>query len=857
MSKRIERLRLYLAVSAGLLLAILIGFIGTARYLKRHALARLGSKLGVDIRSETNGFTYSQSLQGRTIYTIHAAKEIEHASGVIGLHDVSMIIYGRTGDRADMVYGNEFEYDKNAGEVRAIGLVHIDIGAAGSGTPGSPAARNLLAQGHDDPSQGPRLLHATTSGLVYLDKLGVAATKEPIEFQAGQMTGHAVGADYNTDTGVLQLHSAVDVAGLNNGRPVTIRAAAAQFDSRGQRTVLSRARYASADQTIDANQVILHSRADNSLQRAEADGEVRVQQRGAQINSAHADITLNPQSKPENTVFTGDVRYTRDEPSRQARGEAQEVRVAFDPDGSPLHATFTGGAHMIERVRASEDPRQPWAVRDLTAEEVQTDLTPRTPGNSQLRKATARGSARLTLVDNGTTSASARGRGTTELAGDILTAHLLPPTDPKHPLGLDVLEAQGHTEVRQLNAQGIEQTSTGDTLTARFRTVPSSSPKPLPPTGAAPSAGSEELATAVQTGHVHITRKTLSNIPTGAGKAAPSEDLQEATAERATYDGDTDRLTLTGGVRLQQADSLVLTNQLAFDRATGDTRAEGAVRVSYIQPAEPSSQALREPVHVLAERADMKHASELATFFGRPVRLWQGGSQLQAPVVELSRRDRTLSAHADPQTPSADHPVQTILVNLANAARNGQSAAKSNESAPPASARKTAQIVRVLSRDLLYSDADRKAQFNGSVEIESGGETIHSRSATAWLDPAATAAAASSTAKPNSLAGAAQPSSALSLDGRLNRVLATGDVLVEQPGRRATGNRLLYLAQDASVLLTGDRDTPPKVLDTQRGTTVTAYAFRLHTGDESIEALSSLPDDPTRQTVHTETPARR
>jgi lipopolysaccharide export system protein LptA len=504
MRNRIERLRLWLAVSAALLLAVLLGFIATARYLKRHALARLGSHLGIDIRSETNGFTYSQSLQGRTIYTIHAAKEIEHSNGVIGLHDVSMIIFGRTGDRADMVYGNEFEYDKNAGEVRAIGLVHIDVGGAGSATPGTAAAK-LLAQGHDDPNQAPKVLHATTSGLVYLDKLGIAATKEPIEFVTGQLTGHAVGADYNTDTGTLLLHSAVNIAGTANKQPISITAVTAQIDNRGQRAVLAHAHYVSTDESMDANQVILHSRPDSSLEGIEADGSVHVQQRGAQLNAAHADLALTPKNKVQNSVFSGGVQYTRDEPMRQARGEARQVVVTFDPAGAPLHAVFNGSVHMIERSRSTEEAKQPWAVRDLTADHVDTMLSPTKPGRSELRDAQAKGNARLTMVDNGVAGKS-RGRGTTELAGDSLSAHLLPAALPNQSSRLDSLIAQGNTSVRQLDADGLEQTSTGDTLNARFRSYAAG-------TGNKPglSAGAEELASAVQIGHVHMIRKAPHN----------------------------------------------------------------------------------------------------------------------------------------------------------------------------------------------------------------------------------------------------------------------------------------------------------------------------------------------------------
>ncbi len=74
----------------------------------------------------------------------------------------------------------------------------------------------------------------TTSGLVYLEKLGVAATSEYIEFEAGGMKGHATGADYSSDSGMLMLHSAVNMNGVTGGRPVTLTAATAEFDDRNQ-----------------------------------------------------------------------------------------------------------------------------------------------------------------------------------------------------------------------------------------------------------------------------------------------------------------------------------------------------------------------------------------------------------------------------------------------------------------------------------------------------------------------------------------------------------------------------------------------------------------------------------------------
>ena len=83
----------------------------------------------MDITSETDNFTYSQSLGPHTKFTIHAAKEYQHTNGKVTLHDVGIVLYGANGDRADHIYGDEFEYDDKAGIVKAVGDVRIDLQA--------------------------------------------------------------------------------------------------------------------------------------------------------------------------------------------------------------------------------------------------------------------------------------------------------------------------------------------------------------------------------------------------------------------------------------------------------------------------------------------------------------------------------------------------------------------------------------------------------------------------------------------------------------------------------------------------------------------------------------------------------
>ncbi len=97
MNVSVARLRVWLLVGAGLLVVVIGAFLGYAHWRGRLFLHNLPSKLGVDIQQETTGFTYSQSAgaTGKTLYTIHAAKAVQHKDGKVNLHDVGIVLYGQ------------------------------------------------------------------------------------------------------------------------------------------------------------------------------------------------------------------------------------------------------------------------------------------------------------------------------------------------------------------------------------------------------------------------------------------------------------------------------------------------------------------------------------------------------------------------------------------------------------------------------------------------------------------------------------------------------------------------------------------------------------------------------------------
>jgi lipopolysaccharide export system protein LptA len=847
-SVSIERLRVWLLVGAGLLVMVIAVFLGYAHYRTHQFLKDLPGKLGVDITQETNGFTYSQSAEGKTLYTIHAAKARQFKDGKVTLHDVGVVLYGRKQDRADRIYGREFEYDQKAGVIRAMGEVHLDLQASAAtdvrGKADYAAGKDLHESGGaEKESRDDRLIHVKTSGLVFLRELGVAATDQDIEFEFNGINGHAKGADYSSDTGVLVLHSAVKVNGLQGGRPIVLTAARAELDRLNQRVTLAQARYVSVGgeragvgETAQAHQAIVHLRKDGSAERVEAEGEVTLTEGdGERVISQRADAILNAASRPQSVRLYGGVHYVADEPLRQAKGESAEGRAAFDKLGQLEQVVLTGAVHLNERVRASEAVNEPWGERELEAGTVELALAAEGAGRPQLRDAKASGDACLKVVN----AVMKGGGGSTSsgMAGDVLTAHFVRSDGTSR---LSEVHGIGHTALRRVSETGVEDTSLGDTLDVHLR------PKgdvgrvvggqDRRGTKQAGERETDEISTAVQQGHVVMTHKPVSR-PGDAN--APGE--QRATAEKAVYDGVTDRVTLTGGVQVMDAGSVLWADKIAMEQKTGDGVAEGSVKGSYLQPKGGESG----EVHVLAARAELKRAADLAIFYGgagRPARLWQDGSQVEAPVLQFEQKQRRLVARGEGQGL-----VHVVLVN------NGSGKAEAGK----ASVGRTG-AVRVTSRELVYSDEARKAEFGGGVQVESADGRMRGQQATVYLQAAGGggrqvgAKVVGTGAAPSAGLGGLQGGF---IGGSVERVVVTGQVEMEQPGRRATGEQLVYTASDGTFVLTGTAAAPPKIMDETRGT-VTGTSLRFRSGDESV-VISNGESSGTGQRVRTETRVKK
>jgi len=868
MRNRVERLRIWLLSSAGFLLLIIVAFLGSARYLGRHRFT-LPARLGLNIVRETDGYTVSQwdDKKKRTLFTIHAAKAVEHTDSKITLHDVSITLYGENEDRNDHIYGDEFEYDQKAEVFRAVGLVNLDLQAAqqegGKGSIGKAS----------------QTLHVTTSKLVYLRKLGVAATSEQIEFRSGSITGHAMGADYNSDTGVLVMHSSVSMSGMEGKRPVDVTAATAEIDNHNHEIFMTGARGISLGQTVEAQRAILHTRPDGTLTQVEAQGNVTREIKGSRLITQHLNIVLNAKGQPQSAVLTGNVRYSSVEPQLQRNGQAEEASIAFDAQGQARQAVFTGAVHMSERTRATEDVREPWSSRDLTAALVKTALIPSASGSTQVREVEASGSAHLTAENHGTL-ARPKDQGREEMSADSLMAHMKSGSGGKQPPQLDTVSGRGHTLLHQLTVDGIDQTSSGDTLDAKFHAQSLSSGVYRRQASLFVSDDlSDMLQSVVIQGHVTMFRRTpakavvKTETTLGRNGILQTADVEQAKADRAEYDGDQDHIILTGSVQMIAKGSVLWAKQIDLDHKTGDVRALGSIKMDYVDTSQQKSTghsgAPPEPTHILADRAEMDHATDVATFHGKPVRLWQGASQVQAPEIELALAQKRLIARGEASTGwSSTQQIAQVFTVIVSAgsddtgsgveqsglAAQGCANTHTNSGKGNVGAAATkVNIIRIASGGLVLSGFLNQADFTGGFRADSADGTLRANTVKVYLKQDGTARTPTLGGK--AVMNAQSDTAVPSLTGRLQRIDAVGHVDIQQPRLRASGEKLEYTADDHVFLLSGDNKTPPQVTDA-RGTTK-ASVLRIQSSCDdtegvSVEALSAFPGEPAHR-VQTDT----
>jgi len=671
----IPRLRIWFAVLALAAVVVVGGFYLRARMELRRALRDLPGKVGIDIQQTSEGFTMSKSEGGRTLFTIHASKATQFKQGGHAtLHNVNILVYGKQSDRFDQISGDDFDYDQQAGEVVSKGLVHIDLqgdlgdkgGGDKAGTP-SPAVKNPI--------------HLAAVGMTFNQKTGVAESDGQVDFQLSQAAGTAHGATYDSKNNQLTLHAAVDIK--TAGKQAThILAHSGTITKEPRLVTMAGVQMTTQSRTMLADDAVVHLAPDNSVQRVNATGNVRLSDAaGMQLRAPKGELTLGAQNLIESALFTGGVDF---ESAKQlASGHSGEMRMQFVPEGAKPKAHGDAQARL-QTIYASQGTVLRQAPR---------------PGSKNPQAMTMTSDAMTFAMNEQQQLSSAETGG----PGELITRS----ADPKQP-GDSVIDAQHFTA--DFGEQNRLQTVHGRGAVQVTRRAPGEPDKvSTSETLVADFSPAGEITRAVQEGDFRYKEAQSSKDEPGG---------RRAWAARATYSPLDDSLTLVGDPRVVDGGTTVVADNIRLLRGesgktSGEMFATGNVKSTYSElTVQPNGALLAnsDPVHVTAKAMNAAQASGLAHYTGN-ARLWQGSNIVEAPAIDFEQKTRTLVATGD-----LKHPVSSWFAQV--------------------DAKGKSSTMLVTAPRLNYSDNDRQAHYSGGVTAKSEDGVMTAAKADVFLSPA-------------------------------------------------------------------------------------------------------------------------
>jgi lipopolysaccharide export system protein LptA len=757
----ISRLRRWFAVAAVLMCLLVAGTYLYLRHRVENALRQVPGKIGLEVQQSAQGFAISKSEQGRTLFRLQASKAIQFKlGGRTELHDVAITLYGRDSSRFDQVYGKDFEYDQQSGNVTSKGEVSIDLQANPQG---------ILNPDQAPPKELKNPIHLKTTGLIFNQKTGNAWTSEEIDFSVPQASGSAVGAEYIANQGVLTLKSQVKIL-VNGPSPSTILAQGAILDKKEREIVLHHPHGENPVQQAQSDELTLFLRPDNTLDHAIADGNVVMHSSGDHPATATArklEVLMKEHTGIEHAVLSGDVHL------KTEGGQAAETSAG-------LAVLNFSGKNVITKVHAEQQVKLQQQQRGTSSSQEVEVTAPAMDfflaGGNHLTHAETIGPPQISILP----VAGKQGMQTRATA-DKFTAKF-------DSLGqLASVHGEANARVATQNSDKTadpNRVSTSDSIDALFQ----------------PGAGITAL---VQQGQFTYT-----------------DGSQQAFADRARYTPGDQILVLTGSPRLVDAGMATTAHTVRLNRATGEGFAQGDVKTTYsdLKP-QPNGALLAssEPIHVTAKSMAAHGNPAIATYTGG-ARLWQNANTVEAPSIQFQKNERTVVADSAPS-----QKVSTVLV---GSDKNGK-----------------ATVVTVTARHLRYRDSEREVHFEGDVMARSADLTITSNQMDVFLaasTPPVLERRASSPV-PSQPTGETPVAPQSKSDGpaNLEKIIASGAVVITEPNRRGTGETLIYTAKDDKVLLTGG---PPSIFDAEHGK-ITGVSLTLFRRDDRVvvEGDSSSP----------------
>ncbi|MFZ3266010.1 MAG: LPS export ABC transporter periplasmic protein LptC [Terriglobales bacterium] len=766
MALPVTRLRRWLAAAAILMIVIVAGMYLYARWRVRGVVHEIPSQLGLDIQQTAEGFSISKSLQGRTQFTVSASKAIQFKQG--GRAELH--------DVKIIVYGKDSSrFDRITGDDFEFDPSSGNVTAKGKVLIDLEANPEGIKKSDQMPPVEIRNpIHVETNGLIFNKNTGNASASGKVVFETPQATGSAIGVEYVSNTGTMTLRSSVEVsvAGPKSSR---LSADSGVITKAPREVMLSHARMTRRGEQVRSEHATFFLRGDNTVERILAEGDVEAELHGSSDAHARADraelMLTGARNQLTTAVLSGNVQLAT-QGEQPSEGSAGQVTLNF------------GGQQILQTVHAAEGVR-------LAQKRQSVRRTAPTP---------------TALLAGGTHVVVGKGAGQdiemTAPAMDFLV---------KDGRQLELAETSGPPQIIITQPATSQKTVvTAGRFTAKFTDKNRISLLHGEPDAKIVSSApgqAERVSTSRTLDALFLPEGGISTI-TQAGGLTYVSGSQKAWAQRGTYTDSDQMLVLSGSPRVVDGGLTTTAQTIQFDRTTGDAVAEGNVKSTYSDlKAQPDGGMLAssDPIHVVSRSMTAHRSSAVAVYTGN-ARLWQNSNVVEAPTLEFDRDQRSLVADS-----SSSRPVKTVLVQVE---KNG----------------KVTPVV-ITSAHLTYNDADRKVLLDGGVTAKGSDATLTARQMTIFLVPRSRTQGGSGPVAPGtSNSGASIPGGSSLGSGQVEKIIAEKDVVITEPARRATGDRLVYTAADDKSVLTGG---PPSIFDAEHGK-ITGDSLTFYRHDDRV-----------------------
>jgi lipopolysaccharide export system protein LptA len=572
-------------------------------YLKRQYTAHVEKKNAPpapprDVERQSSGITFSKGDGTRTIFTVQASKSTDFKGQDASLlEDVHITVFGKNGDRHDVIHTQSCQYAKADGGVQCNGDVQMELQSAAD-------AERLREQS----SAVPNIIRVETRGVTFEKATGRAQTVQPVKFTFPNGSGDGVGAVYSSEEGQLRLirdvHLKMDASSMSKDTS-KLNGAASEVDIQGSSLEFGKSTHS----------ILLF-------------GPVTATTTAQQLTAGELFVSLDPAFRARSLIARpGTLGQTPEVVSRGAGSGSAKLHA----DQLTAELSLEG---WVTTVLADGNVNGTAPNGGLQAEHGELEMWPRV---NQAKVLTVRGNVRLQSHDPKT--GLQRNVKTEALQLNFTGGQLGQQNRVQHSETL----ARGTIEWN--DAAASRSRLTADKLALDFGATGKA--QQLVATGAVQSERElkgKPLQTAdSKNGLIQMEPTGEWSKITMQGNVHLKEGDRSGEAQQAIFTKANQTAVLTGQALARDASSETHAAKITFNQGTGDIFAAGNVRSTDLSAKSATVQLAPAPTNLSSERLEANSKTGRALYTGH-ARMWQGASVLEAESIELMRDTRVVNA---------------------------------------------------------------------------------------------------------------------------------------------------------------------------------------------------------------------